>query len=159
MVFLMIGFVHGQTDQGSFLIEANTGFGEQVAHGSNTSFRLISYDGNTEFAFGAEAGYFIKDDLALKVGLGYDDANSAFTYKVGAKYYFLSSIPVQLDIAGASIKDNTENPLWLGAQAGYAIFLNENVSIEPGVRYNYSLNQNYADIGVLEFNIGFVIFL
>ncbi len=112
---------------------------------------MVSSDGTTEFALGAEAGYFIADDLALKVGLDYNDSSSAFTYKVGAKYYFFNTIPVQLDIAGASITDSTENPLWLGGQAGYAIFLSDNISIASGVRYNCSLNQNFTDFGVLKF--------
>ncbi|WP_228027877.1 hypothetical protein [Costertonia aggregata] len=63
-----------------------------------------------------------------------------------------------MDIAGATAIGD-QNPLWLGAQAGYAIFLNDYISIEPGLRYNYSLNQDFTDLGVLEFNIGFAIFL
>lgn len=152
----------GSTDQGSILIEANTGFGGGgLGHSANTGFALTSSDGNTAWAIGAEGGYFIIDDLAIKAGLGYGDSEftSVFTYKVGAKYYIASVAPVQLDLTGGSIKDLDENPMWLGIQGGYAIFLNDYVSIEPGLRYNLSLNKDFSEDGIFEFRIGFAIHL
>ncbi|WP_158976291.1 hypothetical protein [Cellulophaga sp. L1A9] len=149
----------GQTDMGSWLIEANTGFG--AAAGSNTAFSLTSVDGDTSWSIGAEGGYFVADDLAVKVGLGYSDTTiglldySSFNYKIGAKYYISSMIPVQVDYAGSSIKDADENPSYIGLQGGYAIFLGQNVSIEPGLRYNVALNDFYED--ALQFNVGFAL--
>ncbi|HJS00327.1 MAG TPA: hypothetical protein VJ780_05265 [Flavobacterium sp.] len=150
----------GQTSEGKWLIEANTGFGGgTLAHSANTSFGLVSIDGDTSWSIGAEAGYFIMNDLALKGGLGYSDNDgfSAFTYKVGAKYYIQHMIPVQLDFTGASLEDFDENPLWMGIQGGYAIFLGENVSIEPGLRYNVSLNDDFYDGGIFEVRVGFAL--
>ncbi len=153
----------GQTAQGSWLIEANTGFGGgggPLAHSANTSFGLTSFDGNTSWALGGEAGYFVADDLAVKLGLGYFDSDgsaSGLTYKVGGKYYINSMIPVQVDLTGSSIKDADNNPLWLGLQGGYAIFLGDMVSIEPGLRYNLSLNEDVTDEGLFEFRIGFAL--
>jgi hypothetical protein len=143
--------------KGSWVIEANTGFGASSA--ANTNFNLTSQDGTTTWGLGGEVGYFVADDLAVKVGLGYNDLDytSSFSYKVGAKYYVSSIIPVQIDLAGASIKDFDENPLWLGIQGGYAIFVADNISIEPGLRYNLSLNDDYTDEGVLQFNVGFAL--
>ncbi len=152
----------GSTDQGSILIEANTGFGGGgLGNSANTGFGLTAVDGSTAWAIGAEGGYFLMDDLALKVGLGYGDSEgpSVFTYKLGAKYYIGSKFPVQLDITGGSIQDFDESALWLGLQGGYAIFLNDYVSIEPGLRYNFSLNQDFSENGVLELRVGFVIHL
>ena len=150
------------TAKGKYLIEANTGFGGGglgVGHTANTSFGLVSIDGTTIWSIGAEGGYFVADDLAVKVGLGYTDTDgsNSFSYKLGAKYYINSSIPVQLDFTGASIKDLDENPLWLGIQGGYAIFLNDFVSVEPGLRYNLSLNKDFTEEGILEFRIGFAL--
>ncbi|ADY28033.1 hypothetical protein [Cellulophaga lytica] len=151
----------GQTAQGKWLIEANTGFGSASA--ANTGFSLTSVDGNTSWNLGAEGGYFVADDLAVKVGLGYGDngsdgpASSTFSYKVGAKYYIASMIPVQVDYSGASIKDFDENPSYLGLQGGYAIFLGENVSIEPGLRYDISMNDDYSDEGIFQVRIGFAL--
>ncbi|KGK28957.1 MULTISPECIES: hypothetical protein [Cellulophaga] len=144
----------GQTDMGSWLIEANTGFGAPV--GANTAFSLTSVDGDTSWSIGAEGGYFVADDLAVKVGLGYaDNGLNTFSYKIGAKYYISSMIPVQVDYAGASIKDVDENPSYIGLQGGYAIFLGQNVSLEPGLRYNLALNDVYEN--ALQFNIGFAL--
>ena len=150
------------TSKGSWLIEANTGFGggeTRSAHTANTGFGLISSDGTTIWSIGAEGGYFLANDLALKIGLGYSDfdGTSIFSYKAGAKYYINSSIPVQVDITGASSDIFFENPLWLGLQGGYAIFLNNTVSVEPGIRYNLSLNNDFTDEGLFEFRVGFVI--
>lgn len=151
-----------QTDQGSWLIEANTGFGgggTGFAHTANTGFGLTSFSGTTIWSIGAEGGYFLADDLALKVGLGYSDydGTTIFSYKLGAKYYAISTVPIQVDVTGASYKDISENPLWLGIQGGYAIFVSDFVSIEPGLRYNLSLNQDFTDEGIFEFRIGFAL--
>ncbi|AXP82005.1 hypothetical protein CJ739_2940 [Mariniflexile rhizosphaerae] len=152
----------GQTSKGKWLIEANTGFGGGgglYGHSANTGFGLTSINGETLWAIGAEGGYFVMDDLAVKVGLGYADfaGESAFSYKLGAKYYISSMIPVQVDFTGSSVDGFDENPLWLGLQGGYAIFLGDNVSIEPGLRYNLSLNEDFTDEGIFEFRVGFAL--
>lgn len=147
----------GQTAQGKWLIEANTGFAEL----GTTGIYFSSQDGNSFYSLGVDGGYFIMDDLAIKAGLGYrggEDALSVFSYRIGGKYYINSMIPVGLDLTGASIEDFDENPMWLGIQAGYALFLGEHVAVEPGVRYNHSLNEDYTDKGVFQINVGFTLF-
>src|SRR5690606_2748842 len=116
-------------------IEANTG----NALLGTTGIYFSSSDGSSSYNIGLDGGYFIMDDLAIKAGLGYGGASpdggdnvSAFSYRLGAKYYILSMIPVTLDLTGAS-GDGAENflgetPLWLGIGAGYAWFVGENVS-------------------------------
>ena len=152
----------GQTDEGNWLIEVNTGFGGDLtaAQGASTGFGLSTSDGVTIWSMGFEGGYFVKDDLALKAGLGYTDLDgfSFFSFKFGAKYYIDSQFPIQVDLTGASIQDAPENPLWLGLQGGYAIFLNDYVSIEPGLRYNVSLNDQFSEDGVLELRVGFAVY-
>jgi hypothetical protein len=157
--------------KGSWLLEANTGFGggnAGVAHSAQTGIGFLSADGTSFFSVGGEAGVFISDNLALKIGLGIngskfddEDAVTAFTYKLGAKYYAGGQFPLQIDITGASSEDvyGEENPLWLGLQGGYAIFLSDSVSIEPGLRYNISLNEDFSDVGVFELRVGFVVHL
>jgi outer membrane protein W len=150
-----------QTSKGKWLIEANTG----NAMLGTTGFYFTSSDGESSFNAGLDGGYFIMDNLALKAGLGYgsDSASetSSFSYRLGAKYYVKSMIPVTLDLTGAS-GDAVENfagetPMWLGIGAGYAWFLGDNVSIEPGIRYNHSLNDDYTDKGVFQLNVGFAL--
>jgi len=108
------------------------------------------------------------DDLALKVGLGFGgfspdggDGASSFSYRIGGKYYVNSMIPVTVDLTGASgdlVEIVGETPMWLGLGAGYAWFLGDHVSIEPGLRYNLSMNEDYTDQGVLQFNVGFALY-
>lgn len=147
----------GATDKGSWLIEANTG----NAMLGTTGIYFASSDGESTYNIGLDGGYFIMDNLALKVGLGYggnsaDDTNM-LSYRLGGKYYVGGNIPVSLDLTGASIKDADENPMWLGLGAGYAWFVGSNVSIEPGVRYNHSLNEDFTDEGVFQVNVGFAL--
>lgn len=148
----------GATSEGSILIEANTG----NAMLGSTSFLFASSDGSSAYNLGLDGGYFIMDDLAIKAGLGYgggsDDVSSVFSYRLGAKYYATGVIPITVDLTGASIEDADENPMWLGLGAGYAWFIADNVSIEPGLRYNLSLNEDFTDEGVFQFNIGFALY-
>ena len=128
--------------EGSWLIEINTG---SWATGS-TAFSLMSVDGNTAYSLGAEAGYFVMENLAIKAGLGYSDSDAAdgtFAYKLGAKYYIGGEFPVGLDFTGVSNYGNNAN--WVGLQGGYAWFVAPNVSIEPTVRYNVTLDDQKAD--------------
>lgn len=148
----------GQVSKGKWLIEANTGFGQNVG---NTSLYFKSVDGVTSYNIGVEGGYFIKDNLAIKLGLGYgDDGTEGVTdpiaYKFGVKYYFKSMIPVEVSYNGVGFGDADANPNYIGLQAGYALFLGKNVSIEPGVRYNSAINKQFYDSN-FQFNIGFAL--
>ncbi|WP_299114151.1 hypothetical protein [uncultured Winogradskyella sp.] len=154
------------TSEGTWLIEANTG----NAMLGSTSFMFASSDGTSQYNLGLDGGYFIADDLAIKAGLGFGgispdvgDNVSAFSYRLGAKYYLGGEFPIGVDLTGAS-GDGAENgagetPLWLGLQGGYAWFVADNIAIEPGLRYNLSLNEDFTDEGVFQFNIGFTLFL
>nr|WP_315152768.1 hypothetical protein [uncultured Flavobacterium sp.] len=155
---MAFGFANAQeqTKKGKWLIEANTAFGAPMS--GNTSFQLASADGETQWNLGAEGGYFVADNLAVKAGLGYGDlGTNIFSYKLGAKYYLLNKFPLEASFTGASIEDAPENPLYLGLQGGYAWFLGPNVSIEPGLRYNISLNDDYSKEGIFQLNIGFAL--
>ena len=46
----------------------------------------------------------------------------------------------------------------VGIGAGYAWFIADKVSIEPGLRYNHSLNDDYSDKGIFQINIGFALY-
>lgn len=162
------------TQKGNWLVEINTGFGNNsilgipASHPANTGIGFFSTDGVSVFSIGGEGGYFIEDNLALKLGLGYGNTDfedtlefTTLSYKLGAKYYIDGKYPVQADITGASFGgdlDAEENPFWLGLQSGYAYFVHHNVAIEPGIRYNISLNDDFDDENVFEFRVGASIF-
>lgn len=148
----------GQVSKGKWLVEVNTGFGSNVG---SSSLYFNSSEGVTAYNIGAEGGYFIKDNLALKLGLGYGDngikgQETPIAYKIGAKYYFKSMIPIELSYNGVGFGDADANPTYVGLQAGYALFLGKNVSIEPGIRYNMATHKQYYDNSV-QFNIGFAL--
>lgn len=163
-----LGIANGQeqTAKGKLLVEVNTGFGEGVG---GTGLQFTSGDGFNNYNIGAEGGYFLADNLALKVGLGYGGESkdvgestvtgSILSYKVGAKYYVSGMIPLEVSYNGqtfspASIRDTDS---WFGLQGGYAIFLGDMVSLEPGLRYNYSLlGKDKGGDSFLQFNMGFV---
>lgn len=147
-MFLLVGITtYAQNDsnslsQGSWIIEANTG---SWTTGS-TAFSLVSTNGYTLYSIGTEGGYFVSDNLALKLGLGYsggDDMDGTFNYKVGVKYYIIDEIPLGVDYTGASSNGNGAS--WVGVQGGYAWFVANNVSIEPTIRYNMTLDEDKAD--------------
>ena len=151
------------TARGNLLLEVGLSpFGSALGKTPSTGFLLQSGDGTTVWSAGAEGGYFVDDDLAFKVGLGFTnlDASSFFSYKIGAKYYANSVVPIQVDFSGAtgsafdsSFRD-TADPFYLGLQGGYAIFFNDNVALEPALRYNFSLNNNFDDSGLFEVRVG-----
>jgi hypothetical protein len=155
----------GQTTKGKWLIEVNTNFGTASASNTSIQFTSFSDDGESIINIGAEVGYFIMDDLSLKIGLGYgyvdkggnSESFDSFSYKIGAKYYIIGIIPIQIDYNGAST-DLYQDPSYFGVQGGYAFFLGDKVSIEPGLRYNFSLDDRFHK-DAFQLNIGFVIHL
>ena len=153
-----------QTQKSSFLIEANTTIGSigGIIGGNGTSFLLSSADGTTFWSIGAEMGYFVIENFAIKAGMGYGDfdGSSIFSYKIGGKYYVAGNFPFQVDYSGQSGDDffGGDNPSYLGFQGGYAFFLGEMVSIEPALRYNLSLKSDSFE-NIFQVQIGFSIFL
>ncbi len=166
----------GQTSAGNWLVEINTGFGS-VADGSGLSAIAsqtgLGYSSGkngdskfSQFSGGFEAGYFVAEGFAIKGGLGfstYDADNdaidsNAFSYMLGSKYYINGMIPVQLDFRGSTIKDADENPMWIGLQGGYALFIGDSIAIEPGLRYQFSLNSDAFDGSIFSLNVGFSAF-
>lgn len=154
----------GHTNEGKFVIDVNTTLGSIAGMGiggAGTSFLLTTAEGSTIWNIGAEVGYFVADDLAIKVGLGYGDFDGGtfVSYKLGAKYYVANRIPIQIDFSGqgGNLYDS-EKPSYLGLQAGYAFFIGDMVSLEPSLRYSLSLNSDYYE-NFFQIQMGFSIFL
>lgn len=153
--FLFSFALVAQTEKGEIFLEANTG----TAATGNTSFSLSASDGNTSWSVGIDGGYFIMDDLAVKAGLGYTDPgdliDGTFVYKLGAKYYLDGIIPLGADFTGFSADGFSGS--WFGLQGGYAVFLGDQVAIEPTLRYNIALGDDVNS--AFQALVGFVIFL
>lgn len=159
LTFTLAAFtMNAQTSQGSIFVGANLG----NAMVAGTGIQFASADGESNLSLAVDGGYFIMDDLALLVGLGYSSNSAAdsnaFSYRLGGKYYLMSKMPLTLDYTGSSVKDADENPSWLGLGVGYALFLGDNVAIEPGLRYNLTMNDDFTEENVFQLNVGFSIF-
>lgn len=156
---------HQQTSQGNVVIETNNTIGATggVLGSSGTGFLLTKYENGTIWNIGGEAGYFVAENIALKIGLGYGnyDGSSLLSYMFGLKYYAAGMIPIQVDYSmqkGDDFFFEGETPSYLGFTGGYAFFIGDMISVEPAIRYNLSLNKDFYE-NFLQAQIGFSIFL
>lgn len=151
--------------KGKWMIETNLSPYSSIG---TTGFLFNKTENTQVWAIGGETGYFISDRLALKAGIGYSKNtldvniedndfsidNKSFSYKIGAKYYIINAIPVQIDFGGIKANQNKQNFV-LGGQIGYALFINHNIIIEPQIRYSISPDNNVQNDKTLSARIGF----
>ena len=144
-----IGFEGGYFLLNRLALKVGLGYGRQSSSSTQTS---NGGEGGNEGPEGSPEG---GNEGGSEGGLG-SLSGGIFSYKIGAKYYFIDRIPLQLDFSGTNV---TGGDYFLGLQGGYAIFLGEkkNISIEPGLRYNVSLNSPLPNQDVFQFNVGFVL--
>ncbi|MBB1645654.1 outer membrane beta-barrel protein [Sphingobacterium sp. UME9] len=151
--------------KGKWMVETNL---SPLTGLSTSGFSFYSNNGAQLWSVGGEAGYFFQDKLAVKAGLGFTgqryvfdfdgqkielNSTHSFIYKAGLKYYIINQFPVQVDLGG--INSGGENAFIFGGQLGYALFLKENIAIEPAVRYDHGLNDNADGINAFSARIGF----
>ena len=146
-----LALVNAQTQKGSKFLEVGTSFTPSTV--SSTGISFSTSDKLNTFNVGAEGGYFVAKDFAVKAGLGYGDVSydgtnlgSTFSYKVGVKYYAGSKIPLGVDFNGADVKGASQNPSYVGLSGGYAWFVGNRVSFEPNIRYDISTNDTFKNV-------------
>ena len=160
-LFLSLMFVTlmaAQTEQGKFMLETSVISNNTVP---NTGLGYTSEkDGVKVFNIGMNGGYFVQDNLALKVGVGYGntryDGNTTsevFSYRVGLEYHLVGYVPIEVAWAGSDVSYLNENPSYLSTQLGYNWFFTNHVGIKPLIRYDISLMNNYKDL--LSIGVGF----
>lgn len=138
--------------KGKWMLETNL---SPFSSTGTTGFMYNKSKNLQTWAVGGEVGYFVIDRLAIKAGAGYGKSkvdmelsmgletlqffreSKSFNYKIGAKYYIINAIPVQLDFGSIKV-DDLKQSLIFGSQIGYAWFINKNIVIEPQVRYSIS---------------------
>lgn len=137
----LVGVASAQTDQGSFVFGAD----------SNLSFVSSSIDGQddnvNEFSLDVVAGYFLMDNLAAGLLVGFENASqgdyseSATIVGPWARYYVGGTFFLGAAYgAVSSTVDDGESEFdvsggLLSFEAGYPIFLGDNAAIEPSLNY------------------------
>lgn len=146
------------TSQGTYFLGVNAS-----NFGFENQGKLKNYN------LGANFGGFVADRLALVASVGYGSEHreevdvNKWTYLAGVKYYVMGVVPVQVDYNRLELnRSESLNPKksfgYVGTKVGYALFPFDNFSIEPNLRYNFSLQKQYRpDVfsGGLDFNLFF----
>src|SRR5699024_4323653 len=178
---MVIAGANAQTEQGGIMAGGSVGLNFGNYYGE--------YDGNkgektktTNIAVMPKVGYFVADGLAVGLGLNLnslsekddDDKFTASTFLISpfARYYSSVGLfgDVSVGLGSEKSKYNDNDPdkdkiFGWSLGAGYAIFLNDNVSIEPMVSYNsisYTDGDDSKDkfkSGQFMIQVGFNIFL
>src|SRR5690606_30722866 len=179
---MVIVGANAQTEQGGIMAGGSIGL--------NFGSYYDEYDGNkgdktktTNIAVMPKVGYFVTDGLAVGLGInlnslsekedGDDDKYTSSTFLISpfARYYSSVGLFGDVSVGIGSQKDkygdneDKENVFGWSLGAGYAIFLNDHVSIEPMVSYNsLSLtdgddSKNKLKTGQFMIQVGFNIFL
>lgn len=144
---------HAQFEQGKWYV------------GAAVSGLDISYSGTEEFNIGLDAkgGYLLADDWMLLGQFGWqhsgrDGASDMISLGIGGRYYIIQN-GLYLGVNAKLIHANHNyNDLMPGIEAGYAFFLNKNVTIEPAIYYDQSF-KNHSDYSKIGFKLGLGVYL
>lgn len=145
-----------QIEQGTWLISGSSNLGF-------TSFNEDAGD-YSQFNIDVKGGYFVIENLAVGLNLGYDkvEETSLTTFGLFGRYYVNGSIfgglgfnsnSLDLGIDDAEKVSFTTIPL----EVGYAAFIGKVVAIEPA--FNYTIYGGDAEGAAFGFNIGISVYL
>ena len=152
-----------QTDQGTWMFGAGSNLGFTSGKIDNDQ-----EDATTNIALDVRGGYFIIDNLAvgLDIGFGSQSEGDYSESQIGVgpylRYYLMESklfgqAGFQFQTA-SSDGDNLGSGSAIGLGAGYAAWLNDNITIEPLVSYNMtSFKYEGADESAKGGNFGLMI--
>lgn len=130
------------TQSGNYMVGVNT---------SGIGFSSLK-DGESTVNAGATVAAFATQNVAIiaKVGYGSNHYNGVNTndwsYGAGMRVYLGSVLPIQVDWTGS--EGNTVRPAtsYVGTQLGYAWFPFSNFSIEPTLRYDWSIAKEHKHV-------------
>lgn len=158
-------FASAQTEKGSWLVGVNSSLG----------FNSVSFDGDVDkrnsFNINGSSGYFLMDNLSAGLGFGYASTkqgsakNSSFSIGPFVRYYLKENIILGASFSTSSLKSNDgqdeikTNFSTLGFEAGYAIWLVDNIAIEPRLHYGINSGDDGINNSTLGLHLGFSIYL
>ena len=155
---MLMTSVSAQTEKGKLMLETSVIANNMLP---NTGLGYTSEkDGAKVFNLGINGGYFVQDNLAVKLGVGYGNTryngntvSEVFSYRAGLEYHIAGYFPVEIAWTGADVSYLDENPSYLSTQLGYNWFFTDHVGIKPLIRYDMSLIDNYKDL--MSVGVGF----
>lgn len=142
-----------QIEQGTILVGASSSAGF-------TSYNEDAGD-YSEFNINLKGGYFVIDNLALGLNLGYQkvDEESATTFGLFGRYYVNGKIFAGLGFNSTKVDfgDFDFSVTTIPVEVGYAAFINDVVAIEPALNYSiYGGDGEGASFGL---SIGISVYL
>ena len=139
---------------------------------SNLGFTSFNEDAGdyTQFNLDVKGGYFIMDNLALGLNLGFSSVDLGDSGKetdtgfgVFGRYYFNGKIFGGVGFNSVKVKfesdsfDSESTVSVIPIEVGYAAFLNDVVAIEPSVNYSiYGSDAEGASFGIA---VGLTVYL
>lgn len=135
-----------------------------VLVGASSNLNLTSTDpdggeSSSVFALDVSAGYFVIDNLALGLNLGYeknselDDA--AIIIGAFGRYYINGKVFAGAGVSTVKFGDASSTVIPL--EIGYAAFITDNIAIEPSL--NYSLwSGDFMEGSTIGLNVGLALY-
>lgn len=161
IILFASGTLFAQTEQGKWLIGAT----------SNMDFIVTSSDASddniTSFNLGGQTGYFFIDNLNIGARMDFsttsfgDFSSSTFSIGPGVRYYVNGTFFVGglfSFVTGSSDDGDFEsdfNFTQFGLEAGYPIWIVENVAIEPALIYSSASGDDIDNSNGFGLNVGF----
>jgi len=132
--------------------------GTKYVNASLTGFGLDWHKaGGFHIGIAGAGGYFIADQWMLKGRLGWNhqDGANEFTLGAGARYYlknngFFFGGGLRYGLCDVGKDADTFHNVYIPLEGGYCFYLNDHVSIEPGVFVDICLNhfKDYTKFGL-----------
>ena len=151
IVFLALVFLSiqasAQLDKNTMMAGGSVVFNKYTPKGGGTSF--TSFMGNPNF------GYFVADNFVVGAGIGFNAYGSGNNIVYFSPYlrYFVKKFYLQTKFDYG--RSNSQNNSNLSFDLGYALFLNDNVALEPAFYFSQNLNGQGSNLG---FKMGFQIY-
>ncbi|MFK7771375.1 MAG: outer membrane beta-barrel protein [Saprospiraceae bacterium] len=166
ILFFTTIFAFGQTDEGNKLVGGTVSFGTQFVQ-NNDNLLFLNFNPNY--------GKFVNDHFAVGAGVNLffqklsNNNTTSLSILPFGRYYVGNSDVLQfyVEVQGGFIYQRNSNSggttnnngFQVNAGPGVAFFLNENVSLDLLVNYNYSRFDEFIVNKRLAFNLGFQIYL
>ena len=140
-------------------VTANAQFeaGKKYLNASTTGLGL-SYSKNEKVRFNidATAGYFFENDWMVygRVDYGHQPSIDNVGVGAGVRYYISQNgLYLNLGLQYEHFSQTNANNIYVTPEVGYAFFVNQYITLEPGVYYNMSLN-NFSECSKVGLRLG-----